>query len=67
VFANGLRVAATGLASAYWGAAAAEGLVHTASGWLMFVGTFCVLLAMARWLEPSRSRTEPASAREERC
>jgi exosortase len=66
VFANGLRVAFTGLASAYWGTAAAEGFVHTASGWLMFVGTFCVLVAMSRWLEP---RPQAASVRavEDRC
>jgi exosortase len=67
VLANGLRVAATGLASAYWGTAATEGIVHTVSGWLMFVGTFCVLLALARGLEPARPRPEPASASEEPC
>jgi exosortase len=66
VVANGLRVAVTGLASAYWGTAAAEGFVHTASGWLMFVGTFCVLLVMSRWLEP-RPQAVPARTTEERC
>jgi exosortase len=66
VFANGLRVAATGLASVHWGTDAAEGAVHTLSGWLMFAVTFCVLLAMARWLEPGQPRPAPARAPEKR-
>jgi exosortase len=34
---NGLRVAATGLAANQYGAAAAEGLIHSTSGWAMFL------------------------------
>jgi exosortase len=42
---NGLRVASTGLAAHYYGAAAAEGLFHSTSGWAMFVVAGLLLLA----------------------
>ena len=41
---NGLRVAGTGIAAHYYGAAAAEGFFHTFSGWLIFVAAFALLL-----------------------
>ena len=52
VLANGLRVAATGIAAHHWGSHVADGAVHTASGWVMFVATFAAVMAIARTLEP---------------
>jgi exosortase D (VPLPA-CTERM-specific) len=53
IAANGLRVAGTGVAAHYAGAAAAEGFLHTFSGWLVFV-VACALLfpvqRLAAWL-----------------
>lgn len=48
VFANAARVALTGLASQVWGPGAAEGLLHTASGALLFVSAVAALLAFDR-------------------
>ncbi len=50
VLANGLRVAGTGLAAHYWGADAAEGFLHTFSGWLVFVLAFGLLALAAHLL-----------------
>jgi exosortase len=50
ILANGLRVAGTGVAAHFYGAAAAEGFLHTFSGWLVFVFTFIVLLVLHRLL-----------------
>jgi exosortase len=43
---NALRVAATGVAAAFYGAEAAEGVLHTISGWLMFVAALVMLWAL---------------------
>jgi exosortase len=43
IVANGLRVAGTGIAAHYYGAAAATGFMHTFSGWLVFVFAFVLL------------------------
>jgi exosortase len=37
IAANGLRVAGTGIAAHYYGAQAAQGFLHTFSGWMVFV------------------------------
>ena len=50
VFANGVRVAGTGIAAHYYGAAAAEGFLHEFSGWLIFVVSFVLLFAVQRAL-----------------
>jgi exosortase len=50
IAANAARVAGTGLAASYLGPQAAEGFLHTFSGWLMFVVAFCALMACARLL-----------------
>ena len=50
VFANGVRVAGTGIAAHYYGAAAAEGFLHEFSGWLIFVVSFALLFAVQRAL-----------------
>jgi exosortase len=50
VFANGVRVAGTGIAAYYYGASAAEGFLHEFSGWLIFVVSFALLFAVQRAL-----------------
>jgi exosortase len=47
VIANGLRVAGTGLAAHYVGPWAATGFLHTFSGWVMFMTSFAILIAVA--------------------
>jgi exosortase len=46
IVANAARVAGTGVAAQFYGSAAAEGFLHTVSGWLMFVGAFGMLMAL---------------------
>ena len=48
IFANGLRVAGTGVLAHYYGPEAALGFFHTFSGWLVFLLAF-VLLCVAMW------------------
>ena len=50
ILANAARVAGTGLASELISPAAAEGFLHTFSGWLLFVVAFIGLLAVQRAL-----------------
>jgi len=45
ICANAARVAGTGAAAHFYGAAAAEGFLHTFSGWLMFLAAFAMLIA----------------------
>jgi len=64
ILANGLRIAGTGIAAAYFGAQAAEGFFHTFSGWLVFVFAFAMLLAIQRniaWLVPGNPERASAS------
>lgn len=46
VFTNGLRVAGTGVAAHYYGPDAAEGFLHSFSGWLVFVSALALLFAL---------------------
>jgi exosortase len=46
IFANGVRVAGTGLAAHYYGPEAAEGFFHTFSGWIVFLVAFAALLGI---------------------
>lgn len=58
VITNGLRVSGTGVAAHFFGLAAAEGFLHTFSGWLVFVSAFLMLLALhriIRWKFPKLS------------
>jgi len=48
IFANGIRVAGTGVAAHFIGSAAAEGFLHTFSGWLVFVVAGALLLGVYR-------------------
>ena len=47
IIANGLRVAGTGIAAHYVGPAAATGFFHSFSGWLVFMTSFVMLMAVA--------------------
>jgi exosortase A len=48
IVANGARVAGTGIAAHYYGAAAAEGFFHEFSGWVIFVVAFALILLLQR-------------------
>jgi exosortase len=48
IVANAARVAGTGVAAHYYGAAAADGFFHTFSGWFVFVVAFLLMLASTR-------------------
>ena len=48
IAANALRVSGTGIAAHFIGAAAAEGFLHTFSGWLMFVAAAAMLVLVHR-------------------
>ncbi|HVB38860.1 MAG TPA: exosortase/archaeosortase family protein [Vicinamibacterales bacterium] len=50
VLANGARVAGTGIAASVIGPEAAEGVLHTFSGWMVFVVALVLLLLMKRAL-----------------
>lgn len=56
VVANALRIAATGIASETWGAAAARGAWHEATGWITFVVSMGALLAFQRLVTRPQSR-----------
>jgi exosortase len=56
ILANGLRVAAIGIAAHLQGPQAAEGTVHTASGWLVFVLAFGALIVLHRLAQRARAR-----------
>jgi exosortase len=48
IVANGLRVAGTGTAAHYYGAAVAEGFFHGFSGWIVFVVSFVAIMGVER-------------------
>jgi exosortase len=50
VAANAVRVAGTGVAAQYYGPEAAEGFLHTFSGWMLFVVAFVMLFALQKLL-----------------
>lgn len=59
VLSNGLRVAGTGVAAHYYGNAAAEGFLHTFSGWIVFVVALAMLLIVQQilvWYFPERAQ-----------
>jgi exosortase len=65
VVTNGLRVAGTGIAAHHYGPEAAEGFLHTFSGWLVFVSALALLFVlrevMAR-LSPDPELAVPLAA-----
>jgi exosortase len=48
ILANGLRVAGSGVMAHYYGPEAAEGFLHTFSGWLIFLVAFAMLFLVHR-------------------
>ena len=50
ILTNGARVAGTGIAARYYGAAAAEGFLHEFSGWLVFIAAFILMMLLHRLL-----------------
>jgi exosortase D (VPLPA-CTERM-specific) len=58
IMVNGLRIAVTGILYSLWGATVAEGFFHGFSGWLIFMLTIPVLLAVMWVLH----RLPPASS-----
>lgn len=64
IASNGLRVAGTGVAAHYYGPAAAEGFMHTFSGWLVFIVAIVLLLAVQQvlaWAFPARPGDGPSA------
>jgi exosortase len=61
IIANAARVAGTGLASELVSPAAAEGFLHTFSGWLLFVVAFIGLVTVQRMLARSHPSSSPGS------
>jgi exosortase len=61
VAANGLRIVGTGLIVQYWDPDKAEGFFHIFSGWLVFVFSLLMLLALHRAFLFLSSRSERAA------
>ncbi len=59
---NGLRITATALASETWGADAATGSWHEFTGWITFVASLVVLLAIRRMMTGPRAPGAAATA-----
>ena len=68
IFANGARVAGTGMAAHWFSPKAAEGFFHEFSGWAVFVVAFAMMLVVQRvilWLSPPAKEpqlAQPAAA-----
>jgi len=61
VIVNGLRVTAAAIGARWFGAAAVEGAVHEALGWVMFLVAFAMMAAIARICGTSVTREANAS------
>jgi exosortase len=48
IIANGIRVAGTGIAAHFYGLEAAEGFLHSFSGWLVFIVAFIFIFLLHR-------------------
>jgi exosortase len=46
IISNGLRVVGTAMLTYYWGPEAAEGFLHSFSGWVIFIVATCLLLLL---------------------
>jgi exosortase len=67
VIMNGLRIAATGLVVERWGAAFGKGAWHDFTGWITFVTSLAILIAIQRRLNrasPRRTETTEGAAPE---
>lgn len=64
IIANAARVAGTGIMAHYWGVQAAEGFMHSFSGWLVFFVAVLLLLSAAQvmhWCEQIWRRRKPVT------
>jgi len=61
IVTTGLRVAGTGIAAHYSGSAAAEGFLHSFSGWLVFVLALVMLWTLDRWIRRFAPTPVPAT------
>jgi exosortase len=50
VISNGLRVVGTAMLTYYWGPEAAEGFLHSFSGWVIFIVATCLLLVLHKMI-----------------
>jgi exosortase len=62
IAANAIRVAGTGIAAHYYGPAAAQGFLHSFSGWIIFLAAFVMMFVLYRII----ASVAPAHARENR-
>jgi exosortase len=51
ILANGFRIAGTGIAAQYFGAAAATGFTHSFSGWVVFITSVGLLMLVGKALD----------------
>jgi exosortase len=61
VVVNGLRVAAAAVGARWFGAAAVEGAVHEALGWVMFLVAFGMMALWARMVNAAVHERDPES------
>jgi exosortase len=54
VVSNGFRVVGTAMLTYYWGPKAAEGFLHSFSGWVIFVVATCLLLMLHKAINAFR-------------
>jgi exosortase len=54
VVSNGLRVVGTAVLTYYWGPKAAEGFLHSFSGWVIFIVATCLLLMLHKAINAVR-------------
>ena len=62
IVTNGARVAGTGIAAHYYGAAAAEGFIHEFAGWLVFISAFALLGLLQQLIAriaPAKTQASP--------
>ena len=62
IVTNGARVAGTGIAAHYYGAAAAEGFIHEFAGWLVFISAFALLALLQQLIARITPPSSPAPA-----
>jgi exosortase len=68
VLSNGIRVAGIGVAANYYGSEAAEGFMHTFSGWLVFLVAFLMFLVVYKvlaWIFPEQPRVRRGTLSED--
>ncbi|MCU1384001.1 MAG: eight transrane protein EpsH [Acidobacteria bacterium] len=62
VVTNGARVAGTGIAAHYYGAGAADGLIHEFAGWLVFISAFALLGLLQQLIARITPQPSPAAS-----